>query len=243
MRLYPINLVSLSLSLHACYVKPVPDKAQKETSANQEINCTESSSRLRGKKIAVKDNICTKEFRTTCSSAMLAGMLSVFFNMLNIFRLMSAKDFVSPIDATVVTLLQRAGASVIGKTNCDEFGMGSARLSPSLSPPQLTYEFRFSIPRSLNTHSIHGPVVNPFRPPSTPCGSKRERRSAGGSSGGSAAAVASGACDACVGLIGYLFRRLIFLVIRSGLWRLIQVGLFAFQLLIAGLWVSNHLME
>ena len=39
----------------------------------------------------------------------------------------SPKDFVSPFDATVVKLLRKAGADIIGKTNCDEFGMGCAR--------------------------------------------------------------------------------------------------------------------
>ncbi|KAI5122488.1 hypothetical protein M0805_001397 [Coniferiporia weirii] len=108
--------------------------------------------------IAVKDNICTKSFKTTCSSAML-------------------QEFVSPYDATVVRLLREAGARIVGKTNCDEFGMGS-----------------------YNVHTIHGPVVNPYQyrvDSASP--SQRERRSAGGSSGGSAAAVASGSCFAALG--------------------------------------------
>ncbi|KAF9525955.1 Glutamyl-tRNA amidotransferase subunit A, mitochondrial [Crepidotus variabilis] len=110
---------------------------------------SQQTGRLAGLNIAVKDNIATKELPTTCSSAML-------------------KDFVSPFDATCVQLLKSSGATVVGKTNCDEFGMGS-----------------------LNIHSIHGPVVNPF--------DTTDPRSAGGSSGGSAAAVAAGMCDAALG--------------------------------------------
>ncbi|KAH9987500.1 amidase signature domain-containing protein [Russula vinacea] len=107
--------------------------------------------------IAVKDNICTKNMPTTCSSAML-------------------RDFRSPFDATVVHLLSTSGATIIGKTNCDEFGMGS-----------------------LNVHSVHGPVVNPYQHPlSAVDWHARERRSAGGSSGGSGAAVAAGMCDAAL---------------------------------------------
>lgn len=64
-----------------------------------------STGPLAGMSIAVKDNICTKYFPTTCSSRML-------------------KQFNSPLDATVVSLLSRSGAGVIGKANCDEFGMG-----------------------------------------------------------------------------------------------------------------------
>ncbi|KAI9510047.1 amidase signature enzyme [Russula earlei] len=107
--------------------------------------------------VAVKDNICTKSMPTTCSSAML-------------------RDFRSPFDATVVQLLNDSGATIIGKANCDEFGMGS-----------------------LNVHSIHGPVVNPHQHPSSALDwPVRERRSAGGSSGGSAAAVAAGMCSAAL---------------------------------------------
>ena len=82
-------------------------------------------------------------------------------------------DYVSPVNATVVDLLQASGAQIIGKTNCDEFGMGS-----------------------LNINSAHGPVINPFQhPESSLPWTQREQRSAGGSSGGSAAAVAAGLCD------------------------------------------------
>ncbi|KAH9074850.1 amidase signature enzyme [Lactarius deliciosus] len=115
---------------------------------------TISEGPLQGITVAVKDNICTKNMPTTCSSAML-------------------RDFTSPFDATVVQLLSDSGATIIGKTNCDEFGMGS-----------------------LNIHSVHGPVVNPYQHPASAVEwHVGERRSAGGSSGGSAAAVAAGMCD------------------------------------------------
>ncbi|KZT69230.1 amidase signature enzyme [Daedalea quercina L-15889] len=107
--------------------------------------------------VAVKDNICTTDMPTTCSSRMLL-------------------DFTSPVDATVVQLLRDEGATLVGKTNCDEFGMGS-----------------------LNTYSVHGPVVNPFQATNSDVAwENRERRSAGGSSGGSAAAVAAELCDAAL---------------------------------------------
>jgi aspartyl-tRNA(Asn)/glutamyl-tRNA(Gln) amidotransferase subunit A len=62
---------------------------------------------LAGIPVAVKDNISTRHLRTTCGSRILQG-------------------YVPPYSATAVEALESAGAVVIGKTNCDEFGMGSS---------------------------------------------------------------------------------------------------------------------
>jgi aspartyl-tRNA(Asn)/glutamyl-tRNA(Gln) amidotransferase subunit A len=134
------------------YITPTPERALAMADAADERLALGQALPLDGIPVAIKDLFCTKGVLTTAGSHILDG-------------------FHPPYESTVTEKLWRAGAVMLGKTNLDEFAMGSS-----------------------NTTSWYGPVENPWRRP----GDNRPLVP-GGSSGGSAAAVAARAALAATG--------------------------------------------
>ena len=124
-----IQRIEASQSTLNAFVSITAERAMEAAADADKALASGNAAALTGLPLAHKDIFCTEGVRTTCGSRML-------------------DNFISPYDATVVQRLKAAGAVMLGKTNMDEFAMGSS-----------------------NETSYFGPVHNPWDTSLSPGGS------------------------------------------------------------------------
>jgi len=145
-------LQRINSSAHNAFISILDQTSLEQAQHADELRQLDQHPTLLGVPVAQKDIFCIEGSRTTCGSKIL-------------------ENFVAPYTATVVQNMHNAGLVSLGKTNMDEFAMGSS-----------------------NENSYFGPVLNPWSK-----NSDTKRLVPGGSSGGSAAAVAARLVPAATG--------------------------------------------
>jgi aspartyl-tRNA(Asn)/glutamyl-tRNA(Gln) amidotransferase subunit A len=146
-----VSAIEAARPLNA-FITEAGEQALRMADASDQRIAKGEAGALEGLPLAIKDLFCTKGTRTTAASKILG-------------------NFVPPYESTVTQNLWNAGAVMLGKTNLDEFAMGSS-----------------------NETSAFGPVFNPWR-----ARNSNANLVPGGSSGGSSAAVAAELCLAATG--------------------------------------------
>ncbi len=134
------------------FITETPERALELADASDRRRRAGEAGRLEGIPVAIKDLFCTKDIPTTAGSRILDGFTPFY-------------------ESTVTAAMLREGVVMLGKTNLDEFAMGSSNLT-----------------------SWYGPAINPWRAPED-----GKARVPGGSSGGSASAVAARMAMAATG--------------------------------------------
>jgi len=105
----------VDVKINAFITTTFEEALKKAREIDKKVSKGESVGKLAGATIAIKDNICTFGIRTTCASRML-------------------ENFIPPYDATVVKKIKDEDAIIIGKTNMDEFAMGTTTETSYFGP-------------------------------------------------------------------------------------------------------------